>query len=67
VEFNGHNPTNYLRLRRRFQVENPNHCLSVGPCQLIEFLQVIPVILLHDEKEIQMTGRKPDGDGDWEQ
>jgi AraC-like DNA-binding protein len=31
VEFTGHNPTDYLRLRRRFHVENPNHSLDVGP------------------------------------
>ena len=39
VEFTGHSPSDYLRLRRRFHVENPNHSLDVGPCQLIEFLQ----------------------------
>ena len=31
VEFTGHNPTDYLRLRRRFHDENPNHSLGVGP------------------------------------
>jgi len=31
IEFTGHNPTDYLRLRRRFQIEHPNHPLSVGP------------------------------------
>lgn len=31
VEFTGHNPTDYLRLRRRFHDENPNHSLEVGP------------------------------------
>jgi AraC-like DNA-binding protein len=31
VEFTGHNPTDYLRLRRRFHDENPNHALEVGP------------------------------------
>jgi AraC-like DNA-binding protein len=31
VELTGLNPTDYLRLRCRFQVENPNHPLSVGP------------------------------------
>lgn len=42
-------PSDYLRMRRCFQVENPNHSLDVRPCQLIEFLQVIRVRLLHDE------------------
>jgi AraC-like DNA-binding protein len=31
VEFTGHSPSDYLRLRRRFHVENPNHSLDVGP------------------------------------
>lgn len=31
VEFTGHNPTDYLRLRRRFHDENPNYSLDVGP------------------------------------
>lgn len=31
VEFTGHNPSDYLRLRRRFYDENPNHSLDVGP------------------------------------
>jgi AraC-like DNA-binding protein len=31
VEFTGHSPTDYLRLRRRFHVENPTHSLDVGP------------------------------------
>jgi AraC-like DNA-binding protein len=31
VEFTGHNPTDYLRLRRRFYDENPGHALEVGP------------------------------------
>lgn len=31
VDFTGHSPTDYLRLRRRFHVENPNHSLDVGP------------------------------------
>jgi AraC-like DNA-binding protein len=31
VEFTGHNPSDYLRLRRRFHDENPNHSLEVGP------------------------------------
>jgi AraC-like DNA-binding protein len=31
VEFTGHNPTDYLLLRRRFHTENPEHALDVGP------------------------------------
>jgi AraC-like DNA-binding protein len=31
VEFTGHSPSDYLRLRRRFHAENPNHSLDVGP------------------------------------
>lgn len=31
VEFIGHSPSDYLRMRRRFHVENPNHSLDVGP------------------------------------
>jgi AraC-like DNA-binding protein len=31
VDFTGHNPSDYLRLRRRFDVENPDHPLDVGP------------------------------------
>jgi methylphosphotriester-DNA--protein-cysteine methyltransferase len=31
VEFTGLNPTDYLRLRRRFHTENPEHALEVGP------------------------------------
>lgn len=31
VEFTGHNPTEYLRMRRRFHTENPEHALNVGP------------------------------------
>ena len=31
MDFTGHNPSDYLRLRRRFDVENPNHSLDVGP------------------------------------
>ncbi|MCI0711043.1 MAG: helix-turn-helix domain-containing protein [Chloroflexi bacterium] len=31
VEFTGHSPSDYLRLRRRFHDENPNHSLDVGP------------------------------------
>jgi AraC-like DNA-binding protein len=31
VEFTGHSPTDYLLLRRRFQTENPEHALDVGP------------------------------------
>lgn len=31
VAFTGHNPTDYLRLRRRFLVENPGHALDLGP------------------------------------
>ena len=46
-----------LRLHRRFHVENPNHFLDVDPCQLIEFLQVIRVRLLHGEKSIQTSVR----------
>lgn len=30
VEFTGHSPSDYLRLRR-FHVENPNHSLDVAP------------------------------------
>ena len=41
-----------LRLRRRFPVENANYTLYVRPYQLIEFLQVICVRLLHDKKYI---------------
>jgi AraC-like DNA-binding protein len=29
--FTGHNPTDYLGLRRRFYSENPGHALDVGP------------------------------------
>ena len=52
VEFTGHSPTDYLRLRRRFHDENPEQLIPwmLAHCQLIEFLQVIRVILLHDEK-----------------
>lgn len=31
VAFTGHSPTDYLRLRRRFLVENPGHALDLGP------------------------------------
>ena len=31
VEFTEHNPSDYLRLRHRFHVENPNHSLDVSP------------------------------------
>jgi AraC-like DNA-binding protein len=31
VEFTGLNPTDYLRLRRRFQAEHPDHSLDAGP------------------------------------
>lgn len=31
LEFTGHNPTDYLRLRQRFFDENPGHALDVGP------------------------------------
>lgn len=31
VAFTGHCPTDYLRLRRRFLVENPHHALDLGP------------------------------------
>lgn len=31
LAFTGHNPTDYLRLRRRFDSENPEHALDVGP------------------------------------
>jgi AraC-like DNA-binding protein len=31
VEFTGLNPTDYLRLRRRFHTERPEHALDVGP------------------------------------
>jgi AraC-like DNA-binding protein len=31
VEFTGLNPTDYLRLRRRFYMEKPEHALDVGP------------------------------------
>jgi AraC-like DNA-binding protein len=31
VEFTGHSPSDYLRMRRRFHDENPNHSLDVGP------------------------------------
>jgi AraC-like DNA-binding protein len=31
VEFTGHSPTDYLRLRQRFDSENPGHALNVGP------------------------------------
>jgi AraC-like DNA-binding protein len=31
LEFTGLNPTDYLRLRRRFNDENPGHALDVGP------------------------------------
>lgn len=31
VEFTGLNPTDYLRMRRRFHSENPGHALEVGP------------------------------------
>jgi AraC-like DNA-binding protein len=31
LAFTGHNPTDYLRLRRRFYSENPGHALDVGP------------------------------------
>jgi AraC-like DNA-binding protein len=30
LDFTGHSPTDYLRLRRRFHVENPDHSLDVG-------------------------------------
>lgn len=30
LAFTGHNPTNYLELRHRFQIENPGHVLDVG-------------------------------------
>jgi AraC-like DNA-binding protein len=31
VAFTGHSPSDYLRLRQRFQAENPHHSLDVGP------------------------------------
>ncbi len=31
IALTGHNPTDYLRLRRRFRSENPGHALDVGP------------------------------------
>jgi AraC-like DNA-binding protein len=31
LSFTGHNPTNYLHLRRRFYSKNPGHVLDVGP------------------------------------
>jgi AraC-like DNA-binding protein len=31
VAFTGHSPTDYLRLRRRFLAENPDHALDLGP------------------------------------
>jgi hypothetical protein len=31
LEFTGHNPTEYLRLRHRFHTENPDHPLDDGP------------------------------------
>jgi AraC-like DNA-binding protein len=31
LAFTGHNPTDYLQLRRRFYDENPGHILDVGP------------------------------------
>jgi AraC-like DNA-binding protein len=31
VEFTGHSPSDYLRLRHRFHEENPDHSLDVGP------------------------------------
>jgi AraC-like DNA-binding protein len=31
VEFTGHSPSDYLRMRRRFHDENPDHSLDVGP------------------------------------
>ena len=31
VDFTGHSPSDYLRMRRRFHVENPDHPLEVGP------------------------------------
>jgi AraC-like DNA-binding protein len=31
VEFTGLNPSDYLRLRQRFHLENPDHPLDVGP------------------------------------
>jgi AraC-like DNA-binding protein len=31
LAFTGHNPTDYLRLRRRFYDENPENVLNVGP------------------------------------
>lgn len=31
VALTGHRPTDYLRLRRRFRAENPDHVLDLGP------------------------------------
>ena len=31
LEFTGHSPSDYLRLRRRIHAENPDHPLEVGP------------------------------------
>jgi AraC-like DNA-binding protein len=31
VEFTGHSPSDYVRLRRRFSAEHPEHALEVGP------------------------------------
>jgi AraC-like DNA-binding protein len=31
VDFTGHSPSDYLRMRRRFHIENPDHPLDVGP------------------------------------
>jgi AraC-like DNA-binding protein len=31
IALTGHNPTDHLRLRRRFRSENPGHAFDVGP------------------------------------